>query len=255
MMNSSLRGNGPLDEPAPLDEAALLSLWERAVGQPPWRRDDLLLAASGDPNPPRRLGARNARLMTLHSRLFGTRLDLVSACPQCGAAIAFSGASDTLAAELTALPSPADAHVLEVEGHHLEFRLPDSDAVADAAQAADDRPFELSLLSRCVIASTRDGAPFPADRLPESVRHAVSERMEALDPAATVSFDLECPDCATRWSAPLDVGHVIWSKIQTFAERLLLDVDALARAYGWTERDVLALSPVRRAAYLQLATS
>jgi hypothetical protein len=32
----------------------------------------------------------------------------------------------------------------------------------------------------------------------------------------------------------------------------LLDVDALARAYGWSEPQVLALSATRRAAYLQL---
>mgnify|MGYP001788484044 CR=1 FL=1 len=39
------------------------------------------------------------------------------------------------------------------------------------------------------------------------------------------------------------------------AERVLLDVDALARCYGWTESEVLRLSPTRRAAYLQLAAA
>jgi hypothetical protein len=32
-----------------------------------------------------------------------------------------------------------------------------------------------------------------------------------------------------------------------------MEVDALARAYGWREADILALSPARRAAYLELA--
>ena len=36
------------------------------------------------------------------------------------------------------------------------------------------------------------------------------------------------------------------------AERTLADVDTLARAYGWTEAEVMELSPTRRAAYLQL---
>jgi hypothetical protein len=46
----------------------------------------------------------------------------------------------------------------------------------------------------------------------------------------------------------------LWQKVQLAAERLLLDIDTLARAYGWTESDVLRLSPVRRAAYVQMTT-
>jgi hypothetical protein len=58
-----------------------------------------------------------------------------------------------------------------------------------------------------------------------------------------------------RWQAPLDVGEALWQKVRTAAEHLLLDIDTLARAYGWTEREVLRLSPLRRAAYLQMVTS
>ena len=50
----------------------------------------------------------------------------------------------------------------------------------------------------------------------------------------------------------MNAGDVLWSELQSRAERLLLDVDALARAYGWTEPEILALSSTRRAAYLQL---
>jgi len=37
------------------------------------------------------------------------------------------------------------------------------------------------------------------------------------------------------------------------AEGKLLPADMLARAYGWTEQEVMHLSPTRRAAYLQLS--
>src|SRR5206468_730296 len=40
-----------------------------------------------------------------------------------------------------------------------------------------------------------------------------------------------------------------------FAGRLLREVDALARAYGWREPDILALTPWRRDAYLQLVNA
>jgi hypothetical protein len=79
--------------------------------------------------------------------------------------------------------------------------------------------------------------------------------MEALDPAASVSFALTCPQCATHWDARLDLGHLVWQKVQAAAERLLLDIDTLARTYGWTESEVIGLSPTRRAAYVQMAAS
>ena len=50
----------------------------------------------------------------------------------------------------------------------------------------------------------------------------------------------------------LDVGEALTAELQRAAERTLIEVDALARADGWTEAEVLQLSPVRRAAYLQL---
>ena len=41
-------------------------------------------------------------------------------------------------------------------------------------------------------------------------------------------------------------------EVQARARRLLREVDVLARAYGWTEADVLALSEQRRTAYLEI---
>jgi hypothetical protein len=107
------------------------------------------------------------------------------------------------------------------------------------------------------VGSPADGMGSRADgvgvELPQGVRDAISARMEALDPNALLSFAVTCPDCAHAWRAPLNVGEAFWTELQTSVERTLLEVDALARAYGWTEPQVLALTATRRAAYLQLA--
>ena len=63
------------------------------------------------------------------------------------------------------------------------------------------------------------------------------------------------PGLRAHWAAPLDTGQLVWQQVRTAAERLLLDIDALARAYGWTEREMLSLPPARRAAYLQIVTA
>lgn len=241
-----------------LDAHALLALWERTLGQGASARDDALLQALPDTEAPRTLGERNTRLLALHAQWFGNQLELLSHCPACGVAAQFSADCAALAAQGAVAGAALPSHRLEVDGHVIEFRLPapaDIDAAFAASAALDDEAFVGELLARCLLACTRDGRPVAPQDLPAPLRAALSQRMEALDPAASVSFALECPQCATPWQARLDAGQPLRQKIQAAAERVLLDVDGLARAYGWTEPEVLRLSPARRAAYLQLATA
>jgi hypothetical protein len=255
--------------PPELDAASLLALWERACGQPAGDRDDALLrAVARGAEPPRALSERNARFMEIHTGLFGRYVALRSHCPACGTVAQFTGDCDALAGQLVPAHE-APSHRLEVLGHVIEFRLPDSadvtaasngeagassgESAASSGDAEDE--FVWQLLDRCVLACTRDGAGVPVRELPPPVLDALSQRMEALDPGASVSFAVTCPQCEARWLAPLDAGQLVWQKVQASAERLLFDVDALARAYGWSEAEVLGLSPLRRAAYLQMVTS
>ena len=240
---------------ADFDADALLALWECALGQAAGARDDALLQASFDgAETVRTLGERNARLMELHARLFGREVELLSHCPSCGTVAQFSADCDALAAQMP-VAEGLQSHRLEAQGHLIEFRLPDSADVAAASDAKLQGDFAHHLLDRCVLSCTREGESVPIRQLPAPVLDALSQHMETLDPCASVSFALECPQCATGWNAPLDVGQMVWQKVQAAAERLLLDVDVLAHAYGWTEREVLRLNPLRRAAYLQLVTA
>lgn len=68
-----------------------------------------------------------------------------------------------------------------------------------------------------------------------------------------IRVSLNCADCGHEWSEPLDPVAPVWSDITAAATGLLRQVALLASAYGWSEAEVLRLSPRRRAAYLQLA--
>jgi hypothetical protein len=133
--------------------------------------------------------------------------------------------------------------VIEIFGRSIELRAPTAD---DLRSIADRSEGAAALLSRCVIAGM-DASDAAAEILDK-----VDAVLEQLDPGAVVAFAPECPACGHRWQAAVDVGDAVWSELQHAAERSLLEVDALARAYGWTESEVLRLSPVKRAAYLQL---
>ena len=240
---------------AELTPEALLTLWECSFGQPAELRSEALLRASlNGADPVRTLGERNARLLELHARLFGRELELLSRCPACGTAAQFNADCEALGAQAWATPDQPALHRLEAQGHVIEFRLPAGGDVA-IASGGENGDFARCLLDRCVLRCTHDGGDVRVGELPAPLLDVLSQRMEALDPGASVSFGLECPDCAARWQAPLDIGEVVWQKVRAAAERLFLEIDLLARAYGWTEREVLRLSPLRRAAYLQLAAA
>ena len=66
-------------------------------------------------------------------------------------------------------------------------------------------------------------------------------------------INLSCPACAGAWSATFDIAGFLWKEIHAWAKTALRGVHVLARAYGWRESDVLALSPTRRQIYLELA--
>jgi hypothetical protein len=97
----------------------------------------------------------------------------------------------------------------------------------------------------------------PDDTGPVSaaVAAGVDAAMEAAAPAGAIDLLVACPDCATTNAAALDVALLLWARVEERASLLMAQVHALAAAYGWTEPDVLALSPRRRAAYLELVES
>ena len=58
--------------------------------------------------------------------------------------------------------------------------------------------------------------------------------------------------CGHEWDELFDVVSFVWAELEVQACRLLQEVHVLARAYGWREGDVLALSPRRRRLYLEM---
>jgi hypothetical protein len=176
----------------------------------------------------------------------------------CAVTVRPAGPFSSDCAALAAANAPADlpaSHRAEIEEYVVEFRLPGGTDLTEASAGGTEDEFVRHLLERCVLACTRRREPVRVEDVPDPVLDVVSRRMEALDPAARLTFALRCPQCGSRWDAPLDAGDLVWTRLQAAAETLLLDVDTLARAYGWTEPEILALSPLRRAAYLQLVTA
>ena len=97
-----------------------------------------------------------------------------------------------------------------------------------------------------IEASWAGAAAAPGD-LPDEVLAALADEMSARDPQAEVLLDLTCPTCGASWQTVFDIAAYFWAELAAEAKRLLREVDALARVYGWREADILALSPVAAA--------
>jgi hypothetical protein len=135
----------------------------------------------------------------------------------------------------------------------VHWRPPDSSDVSAAGETGEAVAAESVLLARCVTSATGRGGAVEATALPAHVRAEVSRAMSEADPLAEVLVDVVCPACETEFVADLDVGAFVWAEVHARARRLLHEVDVLARAYGWTEAEVLALGDRRREEYLTLA--
>ncbi len=228
-------------------ETDLLGLWEEGLVRHPidralllcaWARPDL--AADRFAGLP--LGSVNAELLRLRAALFGRQVELQLDCGHCGESLEIP----LDLAQLTADTDGAADRNTEIEVEGFRFRLPASRDLAAVTDEPDIRSAARNLLERCCVA--RPAGEAATAEWPERA-DAV---LEAADPLADPRLDVACPACGRHLDAVLDPGALLWDDIQASARTLLGQVHVLARAYGWTEREVLALSPRRRAAYLEL---
>ena len=60
-----------------------------------------------------------------------------------------------------------------------------------------------------------------------------------------------CPTCGAVSQPVLDPAALVWREFAALARRLEDEVHVLARAYGWSEPEILALSEQRRRRYVE----
>lgn len=238
----------------PLSSAAVLAVWESVSERGPAERALSLITTSEPHTPVEQLarlsvGQRDVRLFEIRAATFGERLEIVGSCPECAAPFELETRVRDLLADTRRDIDP----VAEVEADEVRvrFRLADSTDLAAAARA---EAAPRLLFERCVLEAERAGTSIAAEDLPPAIVRAVGDRMREIDPQSEVELVLTCPACNHRWRDLFDIASYIWTEIETLALRLLQEVHVLARAYGWSEADILSMTPKRRRFYLDLAT-
>jgi hypothetical protein len=211
-----------------LGRSGILAAWEMGATRRPLDRALAILwaagaASDGDPaDLP--LAERDRRLLDIRAGSFGPVLPARATCPECGAELEMDLDTRDL---VSALP--------QGDG---ELRLLTSRDLAAVA--------ELDTQAAAEALRARLGGE-------EAEGEALDRQIEESAKAAELSTRIICVDCGAAWTEMLDVTAHLWADVEAAAHRLLAEVAALAAAYGWTEGEILSLSPARRAAYLAWA--
>ncbi|MDO9499330.1 hypothetical protein [Falsiroseomonas sp.] len=226
--------------------AELLELVERGAALGAGARA-LLLLRTAHPGIPAEvisvapLSARDRALLGLRAALFGRAIRCREHCDACGEVLDLDLTAEALGLGEAPHAFPAAPHAFPPAPHGT---LPDgtpvralSAADAAAAEGAPDMPTARAILRSRAAPDAADGPELDA-------------ALEALDPDARVVLDLLCPACGTTATRELDVPRLVWCELEARIPRLLREVAEIARVFHWSERDILALPPARRAFYL-----
>ena len=214
----------------------ILSLRERGDALSHLERS-LLLFAAAEPGLLREelagapLGRRDAALLELRRLTFGETLDCSAVCPACGARQEFSLTASQLLALAPGTPPPHD------------FQLPSTNTLDAAARAPDRAAARRLILQHCARSPLSDDDAA-----------ALARRIAEADPLAEILIDARCASCGIQWPLLFEISDHVWKEISAEATRLLDQVGTLARAFGWSEAEILALSAWRRRHYLEMAT-
>jgi hypothetical protein len=239
----------------PLSVAVLLTVWERELDARPFERA-LGILSFALPNASREtlaritIGRRDALLLQLREWAFGADLGVLLSCPRCGQELEMP----LKVTDLRASTAPPDnpERLLELREYTIQCRAPNSEDLMGCS-GTDVASTRRHLLARCVTKASYRGQPIEAVALPDDVVEHTAEAIASLDPQADTRIELSCPDCHHCWSQAFDIVSFFWAEIDAWARRTLREVHILAAAYGWSESDVLALSPRRRHIYVAMA--
>lgn len=248
-----------LRDPTGHDEAILTELGPDAT---PAERVSALIAALtlriGDSEQPSMdqilqltAGDRERLLLAMSARLLGPELDLVTACPSCRNLAEVPVRFEDVIASRPA-PTPDRVALAAGDGRWMARCRPPTGA--DLERAVHGGPDAArKLIVDCLLELIGPaGNRVAAGALPAECETRVANVLANLDPAAECRMEIECPSCAEKIEVLID-GFTILRTGLGGAQQLYDEVFRMARAYHWSEAEILSLPLKRRRHYLAIA--
>jgi hypothetical protein len=212
----------------------------------------------------------DALVLRLRQALLGDRLqaELLCRAPGCGQRIDLSFGIDAYLAHHT--PRAASGRVRgwsvrpsDQPGWFCLNAPALASAVPGTAEATSNAPRVLFRVPTVADQLSVEGLPDAADHLarrcikpadvPSRLRRRVEAAMEAVAPSLSGDLKGACPACGTTVTAYFEARRFCLQELRNRAAFVYEDIDTLAQQYHWSEQEILALPPTRRARYAELA--
>jgi hypothetical protein len=237
-----------------LSATDLLDAWEQGREHPPFLKALTILsaaypAARFDDILDLSIGRRDFMLFELRSDIFGPKMVCQFSCPACNDLMELTLHSKELIFEPRIEP---DGQLrISDQGYCIDFRLPSCRDLLESNKKDCDT-LRLNLLKRCILSAEEEGEQIDIKDIPDAILASIEERMSEADPQADIQISMRCPSCDGQVQGLFDIVSFFWMEIDSWANHLLEQVSILASAYGWGEKEILGLSPLRRQIYLSL---
>ncbi len=192
------------------------------------------------------VAARTAGLLAIYSMTDRTPdLPLTMQCtrPECGEPMEVS----LPVADLIAMAQTTDAEgarTVDLDGAVFQVR---------PARGGDQRLWQQQAYTgqpdaeAAILATLVTGPPvFDAQRA------TLNATLSELDPLSAFELAVHCPECGASLQIPVDLEAACLRMLSAAQNRMICQVDALARRYGWSEAEVFAVPAWRRRRYLAL---
>lgn len=215
-------------------DRALMAL-ELALSDEGWDRERLLDLP---------VGRREALLLDLRALLIGPTLESHVTCPRCEETLEVTVDVDFVRVD-TAATDPGRVFHHDAPSGRFALRLPTSRDVLALAHVAHPETSRRALLQRCLVGEAR------LEDLSEADVAALAARLASEDPQSDFDLQVECRACGHTWTVVIDAIEFLWTELGQHVQILADEVHRLASAYGWPEREILALSASRRQLYLE----
>lgn len=237
-----------------LTASTILDLADAGANASPVQRALLLVAAAApalDDVAALPVGRGNAIILEARQAALSEDLASRAACPACDEALEFMLHTSELLAQAQG-DAPATIFQVRFDDLVIAARLPTIGDLLAIGLEVDLEAAQRQLLACCVLEAQVHGDPISAIMLPEAAIAALAAEIRARDPLVETTIDMRCPGCEHAWQATLDIPAFVWHEFSAMADRIAGEVDTLARAYGWGEQAILALSARRRRRYLAM---
>lgn len=242
----------------PLTAYDLIRIWEFGLSRHPIDRSLMILAVAMPEKTIKELatlsiGTRDGYLLTIREQIFGPKLESVIECPECSEQLEF-------VLNILDIRKPDDfgENVSELEvkqgDYKIRFRPPNSLDLAEIVGQNNASEARKQLIQRCILNAKRKERRISPKKLPKKILETIEQKLGETEVLAEINLSLNCASCNRKWKMVFDISAFLWTEICALTQRLLQEVHILARTYGWSETDILAMSATRRYLYLQMVS-